>query len=147
MILLIIALSVLVIGLLLYTVIYNAVEKRKAEDFCIAAGLTMMILGGAAVFIMAVVIFITQCVGVDLTVERNNMQYEALVDECEIINTEYEDISKTDVIQRVFEWNQNAYTYNYWMNNPWTSWFYNKRVGESLKHINTSEYFAKDGSR
>lgn len=144
MILFIIALSVFAIGLLLYTVIYNAVEKRLAEDFCVTAGLSMMWLGGLTVSIMAIAIFVVQCVGVDPNVQRNNMQYEALVAECEVIDTEYEDISKTDVIQRVFEWNQNAYSYKYWMSNPWTSWFYNKRVGESLKHINTSEYFAKD---
>lgn len=143
MIIFIIALSVLVIGLLLYTVIYNAVEKRKAEDFCVVTGLLMMFLGGIAVLFMAVDIFITQHISVDVTVQRNNMQYEALVAECEIVNTEYEDVSKTDVIQRVFEWNQDAYTYRYWMKNPLTSWFYNKRVGESLKFINTSEYFAK----
>lgn len=143
MILFIIALSVFAVGLLLYTVIYNIVNNRSAENFCYYTGFTMMWLGGLTVSIMAVVIFAVQCIGVDPNVQRNNMQYEALVAECEIINTEYEDVSKTDTIQRVFEWNQNAYTYNYWMNNPWTSWFYNKRVGESLKHINTSEYFAK----
>lgn len=143
MILCIIALSVFVVGLLLYTVIYNAVEKRKAEEFCYYTGFTMMWIGGLTVFTMAIWVLAVQCIGVDPIVQRNNMQYEALVAECEIINTEYEDVSKTDVIQRVSDWNQNVYTYNYWMNNPWTSWFYNKRVGESLKHINTSEYFAK----
>lgn len=143
MILFIIALSVLVIGLLLYTVIYNAVSGRKAEDFCVIVGEILMTLGGMALFTMVIWIFAAQCFGVNPRVQCNDMQYEALVAECEIIDTEYEDVSKTDVIQRVFEWNRNVYTYQYWMNNPWTNWFHNKRVGESLKFINTSEYFAK----
>lgn len=143
MILFIITLSVFVVGLLLYTVIYNIVNNGSAENFCYYGGFTMMWIGGLTAFFMVIWIFAVQYAGVDPIVQRNNMQYEALIAECEIIDTEYEDISKTDTIQRVFEWNQNAYTYNYWMKNPWTSWFYNKRVGESLKHINTGEYFAK----
>ena len=48
---------------------------------------------------------------------------------------EYEDVSKSDVIKDISEWNKKVYSCKHWANNPWTSWFYSKRVADSLEMI------------
>ena len=51
------------------------------------------------------------------------------------ITSEYEDVSKSDVIKDIAEWNKNVYSEKHWAYNPWTSWFYFKRVADDMKMI------------
>ena len=48
---------------------------------------------------------------------------------------EYEDVSKSDVIKDISEWNKKVYGYKHWAYNPWTNWFYSKRVADDMKMI------------
>ena len=85
-------------------------------------------------FIMALCIIIAH-VGIDATIERNRIKYESLCQRYEIVTSEYEDVSKSDVIKDIAEWNMDVYGYKHWANNPWTSWFYSKRVADDMKMI------------
>ena len=85
-------------------------------------------------FVMALGIIFAH-VGIDATIERNRIKYESLCQRYEIVTSEYEDVSKSDVIKDIAEWNMYAYTYKHWANNPWTSWFYSKRVADDMKMI------------
>jgi hypothetical protein len=53
----------------------------------------------------------------------------------EIVNSEYEDVSKSDVIKDIANWNQEAYNYKYWNSNLFTNWMYSDKVAESYKYI------------
>ena len=74
-------------------------------------------------------------VGENKNIEMNNIEYESLCNRLEIINSEYEDMSKSDVIKDVSEWNKMVLEKKYWSKNPWTSWFFSQKVVDELKYI------------
>lgn len=74
-------------------------------------------------------------VGENKNIEMNNIEYESLCHRLEIINSDYEDMSKSDVIKDVSEWNKMVLEKKYWAKNPWTSWFFSQKVVDDLKYI------------
>ena len=74
-------------------------------------------------------------VGENKNIEMNNIEYESLCQRLEIINSDYEDMSKSDVIKDVSEWNKLVLEKKYWAKNPWTSWFLSQKVVDNLKYI------------
>ena len=74
-------------------------------------------------------------VGENKNIEMNNIEYESLCQRLEIVNSDYEDMSKSDVIKDVSEWNKMVLEKKYWSKNPWTSWFFSQKVVNELKYI------------
>lgn len=74
-------------------------------------------------------------VGENKNIEMNNIEYESLCQRLEIINSDYEDMSKSDVIKDVSEWNKMVLEKKYWAKNQWTSWFFSQKVVDNLKYI------------
>ena len=85
----------------------------------------------------AVCIIVALCcrVGADNRIAQNDIQYKSLCKRLEIINSDYEDVSKSDVIADVAEWNKNVVDCKYWANNPWTSWLCSQEVADHLQMI------------
>lgn len=108
------------------------------EGVLFGLGLLFTIGGGLIAFIMAICIICAH-VGVDAIIEENRIEYESLCQRYEIVTSEYEDVSKSDVIKDIAEWNKNVYSEKHWAYNPWTSWFYSKRVADDMKMIERSE--------
>lgn len=129
MILTIITLAVAIVGTLLF---YHAIS-----DIMDAVGLLLFVGGGIIGFAMLCIIIIAH-VGVDAQIEENRIEYNALCQRYEIITSEYEDVSKSDVIKDIAEWNKKVYSTKHWAYNPWTNWFYSKRVADDLKMIERS---------
>jgi hypothetical protein len=128
MILVIITMIVFIVGSIL-------LKKAEYEDGVIfGLGLLSTVGGGVIAFIMAICIICAH-VGVDAAIEENRIEYESLCQRYDIVTSEYEDVSKSDVIKDIAEWNKNAYGYKHWANNPWTSWFYSKRVADQMEMI------------
>ena len=109
-------------------------KDEYEEGVLFGLGLLFTVGGGLIAFIMAICIICAH-VGVDAQIEENRIEYEALCERQEIINSEYEDVSKSDVIKDIAEWNKNVYSEKHWAYNPWTSWFYSKRVADDMKMI------------
>lgn len=97
-------------------------------------GIALASLFGIA-SICALTIILIAHTGVDNEIEKNRIEYDSLVARQEIIRSEYEDISKSDVIKDVSEWNRMVQSYKYWGYNPWTNWFYSRRIADELKFI------------
>ena len=74
-------------------------------------------------------------VGENKNIETNNVEYESLCQRLEIINSDYEDMSKSEVIKDVSEWNKMVLEKKYWSKNPWTSWFFSQKIVDNLKYI------------
>ena len=74
-------------------------------------------------------------VGENKNIEMNNIEYESLCQRLELVNPDYEDVSKSDVIKDVSEWNKMVLEKKYWSKNPWTSWFFSQKVVNELKYI------------
>ena len=128
MILTIMTLLVIAIGV-------TMIRKDEYEEGVLfGLGLLFTVGGGLIAFIMAICIIVAH-VGVDAQIEENRIEYEALCERQEIIASEYEDVSKSDVIKDIAEWNKMVYSEKHWAYNPWTSWFYSKRVADELQMI------------
>ena len=110
-------------------------HKAEYDDGVLfGLGLLFTVGGGLMAFIMAICIICAH-VGVDAVIEENRIEYESLCQRYEIVTSEYEDVSKSDVIKDIAEWNKNVYSEKHWAYNPWTSWFYSKRVADDMKMI------------
>lgn len=109
-------------------------KDEYEEGVLFGLGLLFTVGGGLIAFIMAICIICAH-VGVNAQIEENRIEYEALCERQEIISSEYEDVSKSDVIKDIAEWNKNVYSEKHWAYNPWTNWFYSKRVADELEMI------------
>lgn len=111
------------------------IRKDEYEEGVIfGLGLVFTVGGGLIAFIMAICIILAH-VGVDATIEENRIEYESLCERYEIVTSEYENVSKSDVIKDIAEWNKMVYSEKHWAYNPWTNWFYSKRVADELQMI------------
>ena len=126
MLIFIIVLAVTFVGIPLF-------HQEKSETIE-GIGLLLFAIGGFAGIIMLCTIIIAH-IGVDARIEENRIEYEALCERQEVVMSEYEDVSKSDVIKDIAEWNQQVYRYKHWAYNPWTNWFYSKRVADELEMI------------
>ena len=125
MIVLIVTILALAFGVLLLA---------KSGEWCDLIGGVMFVAGMIALVIM-ICLMINAHVGVDTTIERNRIKYDSLCERYEIITSEYEDVSRSDIIKDIAEWNMSVYSYKYWAYNPWTNWFYSRRVADELEMI------------
>lgn len=75
----------------------------------------------------------------DKSIHDNQIEHDALVAQVDAINTDYEDVSTTQVIANVAKWNKFVYNNRYWSENKWTNWFYSKKVVDDLKYIDMEE--------
>ena len=82
---------------------------------------------------------ITHC-NTNKKIYTKQLEYESLVKQCQTVSSNYEDVSKANVIQKVYEWNAEVYDEKYWGNNIWTNWFFNQKVVDSLEYINLEDY-------
>ena len=123
-----------IIAMLMIPVGVWMLHKDKYEGIVYGIGLLFTVGGGLIAFIMAICIICAH-VGVDAQIEENRIEYESLCQRYEIVTSEYEDVSKSDVIKDIAEWNKDVYSCKHWAYNPWTNWFYSKRVADDLKMI------------
>ena len=130
MILIIITMIAIAVGVVLLC------KDEYDEGILFGLGLLLTLGGGIAAVAMASII-ICNHVGVNAVIEKNRIEYESLCQRYEIVTSEYEDVSKSDVIKDIAEWNKNVYSYKYWANSSWTSWFYSKRIADSIEMIET----------
>lgn len=124
----------IIVVLMISAGVWMVRKDEYEEGVLFGLGLLFTVGGGLMAFFMAICI-ISAHVGVDATIEENRIEYESLCERQEIINSEYEDVSKSDVIKDIAEWNKDVYNYKHWAYNPWTNWFYSKRVADDLKMI------------
>lgn len=135
MILLFITVVALIIGVMM-------LSKGKYNDFIFGTGLIFTILSGFIVFTMVIWI-IGEHVGVNAKIEQNRIEYESLCKRYEMVTSEYEDVSKSDVIKDIAEWNKKVYSYKYWAYNPWTNCFFSKKFADSMELIETGKVDVK----
>lgn len=95
----------------------------------------MILILGCITMITCLTITICQHAVAIKQINKNKINYESLQKRLEIVNSEYEDVSKSDVIKDIANWNQEVCDYNYWNNNLFTNWMYSDKVAESYKYI------------
>lgn len=113
--------------------------KKSYEIYIDIICSLLIILSITGLVICIPTIAIEQC-DTEKKIHSKQIEYESLTKQCQIISSEYEDISKVNVIQNVYEWNKEVYDAKYWAYNPWTNWFWNQGVVDSLKYIDLEDY-------
>ena len=68
------------------------------------------------------------------------MERESIIKQIECINDNYENVSRTIVIEKAYEWNKKVYKQKYYSKNPWTNWLNNKSYIDSLEYIDLEDY-------
>lgn len=106
-------------------------DDKISSDFPMGASMVASICG----VLVTVLILCSQYLGVERELQHNQIEYETLMKRMEVVNSDYEDVSKSDVIKDIGEWNKNVYDEKYWAENPWTNWLWNKKVSDSLEYI------------
>lgn len=87
------------------------------------------------VFAAVMIVLIFSRIGVDGEVRNIRLEHDALIREYEMLNSDCEDISKIEVIDKITDWNQRVTWKRYWSDNIWANWFYPKEVTEAYEYI------------
>lgn len=128
MILVIIAICMILLGL-----IFASLEAKDRIDF---DGFGVFLAGiGSVLLVIFIVIIILSHAFADNDIQKNKIQYDGLCKRYEIIKSDYEDVSKSDVINDITEWNKEVYNTKYWSDNPWTNWFNPKKIADNMEYI------------
>ena len=97
-------------------------------------GAILIVLGSFALSISLIIIIVCHATA-NKTIEQNKIDYNGLCKRYEIVKSEYEDVSKSDVIADITAWNMQVYNTKYWSENPWTNWFNPKNIADNLEYI------------
>lgn len=135
--------TLLGIGLLIVGGILLYVGCKIYNEACFYTGLIGFMSGVIIAFICIVCLICGHC-AVDKSIYDAELEYNALIKQVEAVNSEYEDVSKATVINRVYKWNKGVYSEKYWAENPWTNWFYDKDYVNSLKYIDMEDDNAEE---
>lgn len=112
--------------------------KLDKSDILEIGGIIMLSIGGViTLFCLIIIITCYACAPNEIMI--NKLRYEGLIKRVESINSHYEDVSKSDVIKDVTEWNMEVTNTKYWTYNPWTSWFYPDEVADNMEYIQLEE--------
>lgn len=120
------------IGIIAFDVEYLDMELMLALSWISG------IVGGVATAIMVLTIIMNH-IGIEKAIYDKQMDRASLVKRLEIVDSDYEDISKSEVYKETYEWNKDVYSHKYWGSNPWTNWFYDKDYCDALEYINLEE--------
>ena len=131
MILTIIAVTFVCIGIVLHFL-----DKHFYADLD-AIGFLLVTFGSIGLIICVCTIIGIQATS-DYKVKQLEVEYTSLVEQKKILDSQYEDISKAEVINRIGEWNKKVEVYKYWADSLWTNWFHSKKVLNSMQCISFS---------
>lgn len=138
MIITLIGLGALIIGIVLVILAEKTcIFDRFYDDIDLLGGVFILI--GIIIFIGCIALILCKGIGEDRNIEQNRMEYEALQRRIEIVNSEYEDASRSDLIKDINEWNKAVYDKKYFAKNPWTNWFFNQKIADELEYIDFEE--------
>lgn len=126
-------LTLLSIGLLSLGIVFLIISIRTYLDADVL-GLIFTSIGTTAT-ITCLAIIITSHICAPKAIQTNKLEYEGLHKRYEIIKSDYEDVSRSQVIADITDWNTMVYNTKYWAENPWTNWFNPKDVADNLDYI------------
>ena len=128
MIITIASIVILLLGIFFFVVFGNDYEPAEY-------GGGILLLCGSMLLIGSILCIIFSHIAIQKTIQENQIAYEGLCKRLEIVNSDYEDISKSDVIADITEWNTKVYRIKYWAYNPWVDWFNPKEIADNLEYI------------
>lgn len=102
--------------------------------------LAMLAIAGTFITFICLTLILGSHVNVDFNIYNAQLKRDTIIKQIECVDTEYEDTSKIEVINRVYEWNQKVYKQKYYSESPWTNWLFNKKYADALEYIELEDY-------
>lgn len=127
-------LTIIFLGMILLGIIFEILYDKYCNDFLGVFGPLNIVIGSICL-ITAMIIIIFSHTTSPKTIQENKLEYDGLCKRYEVIKSEYEDVSKSDVIADITAWNMKVYDTKYWTNNPWTNWFNPKEIADNMDYI------------
>ena len=134
MIITLIAISLIIIAIVGSLILDKTHFSDIVDDIvCFIAALSGL-FGGVAIFICLLLI-LSSHFDVDYDIHNAQLERDSIIKQLEYIDAEYENVSKVEIIQKVYEWNQKVYGEKHGSENLWINWFYSKKYADSLEYI------------
>ena len=126
--------TIIFLGMIFLGIISIKLTEKYYNDFLEIFGGVNTFLGSICLIISIIVIIVSHITAPKI-IQENKLEYDGLCKRYEIIKSEYEDVSKSDVIADITEWNIEVYNTKYWTDNLWTNWFNPKEIADNLNYI------------
>ena len=113
------------------------IKSNIAEDAVITGAMIEVL--SSFCLIVSLMIIILAHVTANMNIQKNKIEYEGLCKRYEVAKSEYEDVSKSDVIADITAWNMKERSafpdLVHGAENPWTSWFNPREIADNLEYI------------
>ena len=138
MIITLIAISLIIIAIAGFLILNKTYFSDIVDDIvcCIVCCITALsgVFGGVAICVCLLLILGSHF-DVDYDIHKAQLERDSIIKQLEYIDAEYENVSKVEIIQKVYEWNQKVYSEKRGSENLWINWFYSKKYADSLEYI------------
>jgi len=110
-----------------------ATKIDKYGDFEILEYLTITF--GTVGLLICIVIISTEHACAGKIIYSNQIYHDGLCKRLEVVQSDYEDVSKSQVIADITAWNMEVYNTKYWTESLWTNWFNPKDIADNMDYI------------
>lgn len=134
MIITLISISLLIIAIVGFLILDKTYFSDIVDDIVCFITALSGVIGGAAICVCLLLILGSHF-DVDYDIHNAQLERDSIIKQLEYIDAEYENVSKVEIIQNVYEWNQSVYREKRGSENLWINWFYSKKYADSLEYI------------
>ena len=134
MIITLIAISLIIIAIAGFLILDKTHFSDIVDDIVCFITALSGVLGSITILICLTVILCSH-IDVDYDIHKAQLERDSIIKQLEYIDAEYENVSKVEIIQKVYEWNQKVYSEKHGSENLWINWFYSKKYADSLEYI------------
>ena len=134
MIITLIAISLIIIAIAGFLILNKTYFSDIVDDIVCFITALSGVLGSITILICLTVILCSH-IDVDYDIHKAQLEHDSIIKQLEYIDAEYENVSKVEIIQKVYEWNQKVYSEKHGSENLWINWFYSKKYADSLEYI------------
>ena len=134
MIITLIAISLIIIAIAGFLILDKTNFSDIVDDIVCFITALSGVLGSITILICLTVILCSH-IDVDYDIYKAQLEHDSIIKQLEYIDAEYENVSKVEIIQKVYEWNQKVYSEKHGSENLWINWFYSKKYADSLEYI------------
>ena len=134
MIITLIAISLLIIAIAGFLILNKTYFSDIVDDIvCFITALSGTL--GSITILICLTVILCSHIDVDYDIHKAQLEHDSIIKQLEYIDAEYENVSKVEIIQKVYEWNQKVYSEKHGSENLWINWFYSKKYADSLEYI------------
>ena len=139
MIITLIAISLLIIAIAGFLILDKTYFSDIVDDIvCFITALSGTL--GSITILICLTVILCSHIDVDYDIHKAQLEHDSIIKQLEYIDAEYENVSKVEIIQKVYEWNQKVYKQKYYSESPWTNWLFNKKYADALEYIELEDY-------